>query len=347
MAATLKLFGVVGTDFTAATVTDWLDAHDRHKAIDIRVNSPGGSVIEGSAIHNAIDRFPGKVTAHIDGAALSAASYIVMAADRIIMASNAVLMIHDPAVTQTAGGSAQLRKEADVLDQMRDNLTEAYSARTGISADEINKMLAAETWLSAKEAVELGFADAIAQRTKQVAQLGSYEAPHRFAALLQTREKNMDEKDPEEIIEQLRARIAELEAELEGAKEAPPEGDPAALAKHAAFFAAHPDFFVRSLTKGETVAAAKDAYAAHLLEENKRLKERHDALTGGVEPVALGPGLGFSNGSDSPDPIAYEAEWKGNRQLRREFNNDFDSYAAYRSAEDRGLVSGATSRKPQ
>jgi ATP-dependent protease ClpP protease subunit len=128
--------------------------------IHLRINSPGGSVIEGTAIYNALRRHEGGLTVHIDAMAASMASVIAMAGSPVFMADNALLMIHNP-WTVSMGESKDLRKEADLLDKLKVNLRNAYVRKTGINAEEIAQMMDEETWLDAVEAVALGFADAI------------------------------------------------------------------------------------------------------------------------------------------------------------------------------------------
>jgi len=128
--------------------------------IHLRINSPGGSVVEGTAIYNALRRHQGGVTVHIDALAASMASVIAMAGAPVYIADNALMMIHNP-WTVSMGGSEDLRKEADLLDMLKVNLRNAYVRKTGMSETDISAMMDAETWLDAVDAVALGFADAI------------------------------------------------------------------------------------------------------------------------------------------------------------------------------------------
>ena len=128
--------------------------------IHLRINSPGGSVVEGTAIYNALRRHKGGVTVHIDALAASMASVIAMAGAPVYIADNALMMIHNP-WTVSMGGSEDLRKEADLLDMLKVNLRNAYVRKTGMSETDISAMMDAETWLDAVDAVALGFADAI------------------------------------------------------------------------------------------------------------------------------------------------------------------------------------------
>lgn len=130
--------------------------------IHLRINSPGGSVFAARAMEQAMREHPAKIVAHIDGYAASAASFLMMAADEIQIAPGAMVMIHK-AWTGMWGNADDLRKEADLLDKIDDTLVSTYAARTGKEAEQIADWMAAETWFTAQEAVESGFADAIAE----------------------------------------------------------------------------------------------------------------------------------------------------------------------------------------
>jgi len=136
-----------------------LDELGEIENINLRINSPGGSITEGNAIFNALKRHSAKVTTYIDGIAASMGSVIAMAGDEIRMASNAFLMIHNP-WTVSIGDSEQLRKDADLMDKMKLNIINAYS-RSGYSAEELNDLMDAETWLTADEALAADFVDSI------------------------------------------------------------------------------------------------------------------------------------------------------------------------------------------
>lgn len=129
--------------------------------IDLRINSPGGSVFDGNAIFNQIKQHPASVTVYIDGLAASMASVIAMAGDRIVMPENALMMIHNP-WTVAIGDADELRKNADLLDKIKTTLVNAYG-RSMMTEDEIVEMMDAETWLTGEEAVEMGFADELEQ----------------------------------------------------------------------------------------------------------------------------------------------------------------------------------------
>ena len=126
--------------------------------VDLRLNSPGGSVFDAVAIHNALKRHEGTVTVWIDGIAASAASYVAMAGDEIVMPENAFLMIHDPSglVMGTAG---DMRAMAEALEKVKGGLVQGYAAKSGRTPEEISALMSAETWLDAADALAQGFAD--------------------------------------------------------------------------------------------------------------------------------------------------------------------------------------------
>ncbi|MBW7947025.1 MAG: Clp protease ClpP [Sphingomonadaceae bacterium] len=125
--------------------------------IDLRLNSPGGSVFDAVAIYNALQRHNGSITAWIDGVAASAASYVAMAGDEIVMPENAFLMIHDPSGL-VMGTAADMREMADNMDKIAGGMVRGYAARSGRSEEEIAALMAAETWFDAAAALEAGLA---------------------------------------------------------------------------------------------------------------------------------------------------------------------------------------------
>ncbi len=126
--------------------------------INLRINSPGGSVFAARAMEQAMREHKSKIVVHVDGYSASAASFLMMAADEIVMATGAMVMIHN-AWTGLWGNADDLRKEADLLDKIDGTLVDTYAARTAQEPQQIAKWMAAETWFNADEAVANGFAD--------------------------------------------------------------------------------------------------------------------------------------------------------------------------------------------
>lgn len=135
-------------------------AEFKGQRVNLHIHSPGGSVFEGHAIFNALRNHPGGVTVYVDGIAASMASVIAMAGAPVKMASNAFLMIHNP-WTSGVGDSEELRKQADVLDKLKESLVSIYVAKSGQPRETIAAAMDSETWLDAEEAVAFGLADEV------------------------------------------------------------------------------------------------------------------------------------------------------------------------------------------
>ena len=138
------------------------------KDVTIHINSTGGDVFQGQAIYTALKNYTGKVTVKIEGLAASMATIIALAADRVEMTSNSLFMIHSP-MSNVFGNKAQMRKQINALEKVETTMLSVYKAKTNISEDEIEQMMARETWLSAHEALELGFVDEVLGAVKVVA----------------------------------------------------------------------------------------------------------------------------------------------------------------------------------
>ena len=166
----LVLFGTVGEEVTALGVQEALKAIPAGARLTVRVNSPGGNLAEGLAIYNALARRQGVTEMVVEGVAASAASLIVMAGRPITMPGNAFLMLHNPRML--AGGDAdELRRSADILDRLGQAAANIYAARSGQPIAKVAELLSAETWLTAEQAIELGFADQLEAPLRAVAQL--------------------------------------------------------------------------------------------------------------------------------------------------------------------------------
>lgn len=164
--AEITIYGEIGASWWGDSITpkqfskDLKDLGDVNE-ITVRVNSGGGSVFDGLAIRSLLKNHNATVTVHVDGYAASIASIIAMAGDKIVMAKGSMMMIHNPATSLWGGESKDFREIADFLDKIRDSLVDVYVARTGKDAAEIIDMMNNETWMSAAEAVEMGFADEV------------------------------------------------------------------------------------------------------------------------------------------------------------------------------------------
>ena len=161
--------------------------------IDLRLNTPGGSVFDGNAIYNALKRHPASITTYIDGLAASMGSIIALAGERVVMADNAMYMIHNPR-TVAWGDANEFRKTAGTLDKLKSSMVRIYSEKTGLSEDEVTGLMDSETWYTASEAKESGFADEIEEGLKAAASF----KPDKFKSYKNTPQTLLEEKpEPE------------------------------------------------------------------------------------------------------------------------------------------------------
>ena len=168
--------------------------------VDLRLNSPGGSVFDAVAIHNALKRHEGTVTVWIDGIAASAASYVAMAGDEIVMPENAFLMIHDPAGL-VMGTAEDMRAMAEALDKVKGSLVSGYAAKSGRTPEEVSALMAAETWFDASDAVAQGFADRLIEPVRIAANFDIGRFRNAPPVLVEQVEADQDSDDAADCVE--------------------------------------------------------------------------------------------------------------------------------------------------
>ena len=128
--------------------------------IDLWINSPGGDCYAAAQIYNMLMEYPGKVAVKIDGIAASAASVVAMAGSTVEMSPVATIMIHNP-MTISIGDTHEMERTITFLAEIKESIINAYELKTGLSRAKISRLMDAETWMNAKKAVELGFADSV------------------------------------------------------------------------------------------------------------------------------------------------------------------------------------------
>ncbi|MBD8091723.1 Clp protease ClpP [Pseudomonas fluorescens] len=172
----IGMWGVSANQF----VQDLRAMDDGVSPVIVAFNSIGGDLFDGLAIHNALSRLGERCTGRIDALAASAASVAVCGAHRVVIAANAMLMIHNP-YTFSGGDAEDFRRVADVLDQTLEAIIAAYKSKApDIDEAELRRMVNAETWLTANEAVALGLADEVGDGLKVKACLGQGSVLQRF-----------------------------------------------------------------------------------------------------------------------------------------------------------------------
>jgi len=161
-ATEITIYGIIGDSWWDDSVSA-ADIDNALKSINgdivINLNSPGGDAFDGIAIYNRLKKHDGKVTINVDGWACSAASVIAMAADELNMGMGSMIMIHE-ASSIVWGSKTDVRKEADVLDNLEDGIIDIYMTKANVEREEMRNMVDAETWFSAQKAIEIGFATA-------------------------------------------------------------------------------------------------------------------------------------------------------------------------------------------
>lgn len=162
----LYIYAMIGSSWfeegvTAEGVRQALDGLRGVKTLNIFINSEGGDVFEAKAIYTQLKRFAAEKVVHIDGLAASAATFIAMAGDRIVTSPAATWMIHE-AWTVAMGNAGDLRDSADLLEMINEDIAKLYADRTGKDISTVRELMAAETWMTAQEALDLGFTDEIA-----------------------------------------------------------------------------------------------------------------------------------------------------------------------------------------
>jgi ATP-dependent Clp endopeptidase proteolytic subunit ClpP len=186
----------------------------------LRINSPGGSVIDGLSIHDAIKRMPQKVTAQIEGLAASIASIIALGADEITMSENSLFMIHNVWGGET-GSAKDMRKAADLMDKMGQRLLSIYASKTGREESEIQGWMDDETWFTAEEALESGFIDRVERPILLAAKFDVTKLDYRNKHLVvDLFNNNKNNTKMEKQFEDLKSFIGNLFAskEVEGVK---------------------------------------------------------------------------------------------------------------------------------
>src|SRR5262245_17958101 len=171
----IYLYGPIGLSWfgdgvTAKPFASDLKALGSVSEIDLRINSDGGSVPEAEAIYTHLIEHKAPVTVHIDGMAASAASFVAMTGQTILIADSGFVMIHKAHMMEY-GTADDFRRAADLLDRTTDKIVKKYAARTKNSESDIRDWMKAETWFIGEEAVNKGFADKVVENLKVAASL--------------------------------------------------------------------------------------------------------------------------------------------------------------------------------
>ncbi|WP_433962146.1 head maturation protease, ClpP-related [Levilactobacillus brevis] len=187
-AAFYQFFGMPAV--SPVSVSDVLDSDGPNDDVEVDIASNGGDVFAASEIYTMLKNYQGNVTVNVQGLAASAASVIAMAGDKVSISPTAQIMIHK-AWSGVQGNADDLSHESNVLDSIDQSIVAAYVAKTGMDADDVLQLMANETWMTAQDAVDKGFADEIMfvddkqpQFTNSVSEIPSKAAINKFMNLI-------------------------------------------------------------------------------------------------------------------------------------------------------------------
>lgn len=370
--AEVRIDGTIGGGWfdedsvTAKSFAKELKAAGKVKSLDIYINSPGGSVFDGSAIYSQLKRHTAKKTVYIEGLAASIASMIAMAGDEIVMPDNALMMIHR-ASGGVWGNADDMRKTAEILEKIESSIITAYQAKTGRDPEELAEMMADETWLTAQEAVALGFADRTTDPITITACADAAELRHfkRLPSTVLARApfSTVSSKEPvmaDEPIINSPATVAESDQQLN--QDVAPDQPQAVVPEPVATMI--PVAVDTAALRAEILAAETTRRAAIRALVTPALLERPGVqacleaclddpdlsadtasrrllaeLGKTAEPLAATAFL-TEFGVDSNAPLEEQctAQWQHDPVLRDEFGDQLSAYLAFRRAENAGQV---------
>lgn len=269
--APIALYGVIGVDFKARDVAQALSGNANAKALDVYVHSGGGSVVEGLAIYNLFTRFEGYKRFFVDGIAASMMSVVLCAADEVVMPDNTQIMIHRPRLGPNEGGLVDddLRNLAERLGEYGERMLDAYVRRTGLPREQLLEMMRGETYLTAVQALELGFADTVTTPLAMVAQI-NLDPPPEITPMADVNVNPAPAQLPVQVQAALQPSVitapqaseAEIRAQVQAAEQTRRAGITAAFG---GFSAAHADLLNACLLDMNCTAdQAKDKLLAKL-----------------------------------------------------------------------------------
>lgn len=269
----IALYGVIGLDFRARDLAMALSQHAKAKELDIYVHSGGGSVVEGMAMYNILQRFEGHKRVFVDGIAASMMSVVICAADEVVMPDNTQIMIHRPRLGPNDGGMVDddLLDLAAALGEYGEKMLDAYVRKTGMARDKLLQMMRKETYLSAVEALAMGFADSVTTPLEMVAQIDLDQPQEKITvtentqpavlAIAPEKEPIVANQEPVQIVA-VTPTLDEVRAQLQASEQVRRAGITSAFG---GFATAHCDLMTACLLDSNiTAEQAKDKLLAKL-----------------------------------------------------------------------------------
>ena len=273
----IGMFGVSAKQF----ISD-LQAIPADHSILLKIHSPGGEVFDGNAIFTALQR-RGNVEVQIEGIAASMATVISLAGSPVKMAANGFYMIHNP-WGSAVGDSSEMRKQAELLDRIRQNMVNAYAAKSGQEPALIESWMDAETWFTAEQAQAAGFVDEITDGMALAASANFRAlAKYRNApADLTARALQMENPSAPEIVSE--EPLVEEPIEATVVSESAPEPQPEVVAEVEEPVIEEPATPVAIaaadsiLAKYNAISAERDSLRAELVAAKGQLSREREAL---------------------------------------------------------------------
>lgn len=296
---TITIDGVIGTGkgeisskwFAAQLPTDGSE-------IEVKIHSEGGSVVEGFRIFDLAKSYNGPKRAVIESAAYSIASFIPMAFDEVEIAPNGYMMLHNPWMG-VEGDDEELAKKAELLAKLKQNMIEAYSAKSGQGIEHVTTILKSESYLNAREAVAAGFADRVTSKPvvgRVFAQIESM--PHGVVAALFGAGFSGDNDSPKEIPMTESVPVAATVEEIEKA-----------------FPQAKAEFVLSCFKKQMPMASVAAAAAEELMKENAELRAQVQSMTEEMEALKAAQAMEpQEEPEEEPESMEEEAEAKAVRR---------------------------------
>lgn len=357
--AELLLYGIIGDywdELDAKDIVEDLRGLDV-KNITVRIYSDGGSVFAGLAIYNALKNHPAQILIVIDSLAASIASVIAMAGT-VEMPENAFMMIHNP-WGGACGEASDMEKMAEILAKIKTSLVGVYEQKTGLAADKLSTMMDDETWLTAQEAVDLGFADRVAGQAdvknfkKVFNQLTNYKnVPDRLRELVKNNnfqsvpagDKGSQDMITLELIKNEHPDIAKAlmaegaAAANEGQIQIGAETERARIQAVAAQSIPGHEALIQGMMFDGKSTGGDAAMAVVGAEKQLRVNAQTNLAGDTIQPVNTVVPKDPPPPKKKADGILTEDQFKADADLMAEFDGDFTSYEAFAKADEKGLI---------
>lgn len=301
----IRIDGVIGNgpnEISAKLIRSQLPANGTDEIV-VKIHSEGGSVFEGFTIYDVLAQYQGPKRAVIESSAFSIASFIAMAFDDVEISPNGYMMLHNPSVG-VEGDDEELAKSSSLLGQLKTNMVEAYSKRTGKSPDEVLAILKAETYYNATNAVAAGLVDRIAEKPVIGRAFARLETlPHGVVAALFGAGSGGDNRDTtrETPLSETQVPVAASISDIEKA-----------------FPKAKAEFVLKCVRQQMPMASVAAAAAEEMMEENARLTAQVEEMTAKISAMEEESAKAKAEGEEEEAPVEEEAKAKAEEEKEAE-----------------------------